>query len=86
MKGGSIPPTLSKSILIMTQDQYTIEQRANWIAFIQSVDSEQLTYLENILEREMYSDLEESDGFYDESEIERIEDTQSKYNKQFYKS
>lgn len=69
----------------MTQDQYTIEQRANWIAFIQSVDSEQLTYLENILEREMYSDLEESDGFYDESEIERIEDTQSKYNKQFYK-
>jgi len=70
----------------MTQDQYTIEQRANWIAFIQSVDSEQLTYLENILEREMYSDLEESDGFYDESEIERIEDTQSKYNKQFYKS
>jgi len=69
----------------MTQDQYTIEQRANWIAFIQSVDSEQLTYLENILEREMYSDLEEYDGFYDESEIERIEDTQSKYNKQFYK-
>ena len=70
----------------MTNEQYTIEQRANWIAFIQSVDSEQLTYLENILEREMYSDLEESDGFYDESEIERIEDTQSKYNKQFYKS
>ena len=70
----------------MTNKQYTIEQRANWIAFIQSVDSEQLTYLENILEREMYSDLEESDGFYDESEIERIEDTQSKYNKQFYKS
>jgi hypothetical protein len=69
----------------MTNEQYTIEQRANWIAFIQSVDSEQLTYLENILEREMYSDLEESDGFYDESEIERIEDTQSKYNKQFYK-
>jgi hypothetical protein len=69
----------------MTNEQHTIEQRANWIAFIHSVDSEQLTYLENILEREMYSDLEESDGFYDESEIERIEDTQSKYNKQFYK-
>lgn len=69
----------------MTNEQYTTEQRANWTALIESLDSDQLTYLENILEREMYTDIEESEGFYDESEIKRMEDTQTKYNNQFYK-
>jgi len=44
----------------MTQDKYTIEQRAKWVALIESLDFDQLSYIYNTLWREMYTDLYEN--------------------------
>lgn len=67
----------------MTQDKHTIEQRAKWVALIESLDSDQLSYIYNTLWREMYTDLNENPLLDDQAQYQSIKALDTKISKLF---
>jgi len=67
----------------MTIDQHTIEQRAKWVALIESLDSDQLSYIYNTLWREMYTDLNENPLLDDQAQYQSIKALDTKISKLF---
>ena len=67
----------------MTQDKHTIEQRAKWVALIESLDSDQLSYIYNTLWREMYTDLNENPLLDDQARRQSIKALDTKLSKLF---
>jgi hypothetical protein len=67
----------------MTQDKHTIEQRAKWVALIESLDSGQLSYIYNTLWREMYTDLNENPLLDDQARRQSIKALDTKLSKLF---
>jgi hypothetical protein len=67
----------------MTNEQHTIEQRAKWVALIESLDSEQLSYIYNTLWREMYTDLNENPFLDDQYRHQSIKALDTKISKLF---